>query len=200
MQRYLLFILGMHRSGTSALTGALAKSGATAGAHLMPPTADNPEGYWECAPVVRLNDELLKRMGSRWDSVVPLSGDWLSQPAVESLRSEAAEIVAAEFGDARFAVLKDPRLCRLLPFWRDVFVAAGFAPSAVLMVRNPMEVAASLARRDQFAPEKSLALWFEHLVDAERNSRELPRATVAYDALLADAAGTLARVGDDAVF
>ena len=59
MQRYLLFVLGMHRSGTSALTGALAKSGATPGAHLMPPTTDNPEGYWECAPVARLNDELL---------------------------------------------------------------------------------------------------------------------------------------------
>ncbi len=200
MARHFLFVLGMHRSGTSALTGALAKSGAAPGAHLMPPTNDNPEGYWECAPVVRLNDELLKRMGSRWDSVLALSGDWLSQPSVESLRREAADIVAAEFGDARFAVLKDPRLCRLLPFWRDIVVTAGYAPSAMLMVRRPMEVAASLARRDQFAPEKSLALWFEHLVDAERNSRDVPRATIAYDALLADAADTLARVCDDAAF
>jgi len=200
MARHFLFVLGMHRSGTSALTGALAKSGAAPGAHLMPPTNDNPEGYWECAPVVRLNDDLLKRMGSRWDSVLALSGDWLSQPSVESLRREAADIVAAEFGDARFAVLKDPRLCRLLPFWRDIVVTAGYAPSAVLMVRRPMEVAASLARRDQFAPEKSLALWFEHLVDAERNSRDVPRATIAYDALLADAADTLARVCDDAAF
>ena len=40
----------------------------------------------------------------------------------------------------------------------------------------------------------------EHLVDAERNSRGLPRATIAYDALLADAADTLARVCDDAAF
>src|SRR5215470_10184663 len=99
MQRHLVVILGMHRSGTSALTGALAKSGATPGAHLMPPTTDNPEGYWECAPVVRLNDELLKRMGSRWDSVVPLAGDAFAQPAIEAVRSDAAEIVAAEFGD-----------------------------------------------------------------------------------------------------
>src|SRR5215471_2250594 len=99
MQRYLLVILGMHRSGTSALTGALAKSGAAPGAHLMPPTNDNPEGYWECLPVVRLNDEILKRLGSRWDSVVALPGDWLAQAGVESLRQEAADIVAAEFGD-----------------------------------------------------------------------------------------------------
>ncbi len=200
MQRYLLVVLGMHRSGTSALSGALAKSGAVPGAHLMPPTADNPEGYWECAPVVRLNDELLKRLGARWDSVVALPADWTSLPSVEALRADAVDIVAAEFGDARFAVLKDPRLCRLLPFWRDVLGEAGFTLSAALLVRRPMEVAASLARRDQFAPEKSLALWFEHLVDAERNSRGLPRATLAYDALLADAPAALARVCDDAAF
>ena len=200
MQRHLLLVLGMHRSGTSALCGALAKSGAVPGVHLMPPTADNPEGYWECAPVVGMNDELLKRLGARWDSVVALPADWTSLPSVEALRADAADIIAAEFGETRFAVLKDPRLCRLLPFWRDVLGEAGFTLSAALLVRRPMEVAASLARRDQFAPEKSLALWFDHLVDAERNSRGLPRATLAYDALLADAAAALARVCDDAAF
>lgn len=200
MQRHLLVVLGMHRSGTSALTGALAKSGAVAGTHLMPPTADNPEGYWESAPVVRLNDELLKRMGARWDSVVALPGDWTSLPAVEALRADAAAVVAAEFGDARFAVLKDPRLCRVLPFWRQVLVEAGFTLGAALVVRRPMEVAASLARRDQFAPEKSLALWLEHLVEAERNSRAMPRATIAYDALLEDASAALQRVCDDAEY
>ena len=200
MQRYLLVVLGMHRSGTSALTGALVKSGAFPGTKVMPATADNPEGYWECAPVVHLNDELLKRMGSRWDSVAPLPAGWMAQPGVEALRAEAARIVAAQFGDSKWAVLKDPRLCRVLPFWRDAFAAAGFTLGCALMVRRPMEVAASLARRDQFAPEKSLALWYAHLIDAERDSRGMPRATISYDALLADAPGTLARVCEDAEF
>ena len=200
MHRHLLIVLGMHRSGTSALTGAIAKSGALPGIQLMPATADNPEGYWECAPVVRLNDLILQRLGARWDSVAPLPAGWMAIPAIEALRAEAAQIVATQFGDAKFAVLKDPRLCRLLTFWRDAFAAAGFTPSCVLMVRRPMEVAASLARRDQFAPEKSLALWYAHLVDAERDSRGLPRSTITYDALLADAAGILARVCDEAAF
>ena len=200
MQRHLLFVLGMHRSGTSALTGAFAKSGAFPGTHLMPATADNAEGYWECAPVVRLNDQLLLRLGARWDSVAPLPAGWMSLPPIEGVREHAARIVASEFGDSKFAVLKDPRLCRLLPFWRSVFDTAGFTSSCVLTVRRPMEVAASLARRDQFAPEKSLALWYAHLVDAERDSRGMPRAMVPYDALLADVPGTLARVCDDASF
>ena len=196
----MLIVLGMHRSGTSALTGALAKSGAFPGTELMPATADNPEGYWECAPVVRLNDELLTRLGSRWDSVAPLPADWTALPAAESLREQATHIVTRQFGDSKFAVLKDPRLCRLLPFWRAACTAAGFTLSCALMFRKPMEVAASLARRDQFAPEKSLALWYAHLVDAERDSRGLPRAAIDYDALLADAAGSLARVCEDASF
>ena len=200
MQRHLLVVLGMHRSGTSALTGALAKSGAFPGTQLMPATADNPEGYWECAPVVRLNDQVLQRLGARWDSVAPLPAGWMAIPAIEALRAEADRIVAAQFGDAKFAVLKDPRLCRLLPFWRDTFAAAGFTLSCALMIRRPMEVAASLARRDQFAPEKSLALWYTHLVTAERDSRGLPRSTIAYDALLADSAGVIARVCDEAAF
>jgi len=176
----------MHRSGTSALTGALAKSGAFPGTQLMPATADNPEGYWECAPVVHLNEELLKRLGARWDSVAPLPAGWTALPGIEALRADARKIIDAEFGDSKYAVLKDPRLCRLLPFWRHVLGEAGFNLSCVLVVRRPMEVAASLARRDQFGPEKSLAMWYAHLVDAERDSRGLPRALIAYDALLAD--------------
>ena len=200
MQRHLLLVLGMHRSGTSALTGALAKLGAYPGSQLMPATNDNAEGYWECAPVVRLNDELLKRLGARWDSVAPLPAGWLALPGVEELRAEAANVIATQLGDSRFAVLKDPRLCRVLPFWRDLLVAAGFTPCCALMVRRPMEVAASLARRDQFAPEKSLALWYAHLVDSERDSRGLPRALIAYDALLEDPAAALNRVCEDALF
>lgn len=200
MQRHLLLVLGMHRSGTSALTGALAKSGAFPGTQLMPATADNAEGYWECAPIVHLNDQLLLRLGARWDSVAPLPAGWMSLPLIDAMREYAARTVTSEFGDSKFAVVKDPRICRLLPFWRTVFDAAGFTLSCVLMVRRPMEVAASLARRDQFAPEKSLAMWYSHLVDAERDSRGMPRAMISYDALLADVPGTLTRVCEDASF
>jgi hypothetical protein len=200
MRRNALFVLGMHRSGTSALTGALARSGAHAGTKLMPATADNPEGYWEDVPLVGFNDALLKSLGTRWDSVAPMPEGWWKLTAAVAAREAATSLIAAEWGDARFAVVKDPRMCRLLRLWREAFQDAGFAVSCVLMTRRPMDVAASLARRDQFAPEKSLALWLSHLVEAERDSRGLPRAFVTYEALLADAAGTLERVRSDAAF
>ena len=117
MQRHLLVVLGMHRSGTSALTGALAKSGAFPGTQLMPPTADNPEGYWECAPVVRLNDQRPEAAGrALGQRRAPCPAGWLAMPGIEALRARGRRGSSPpQFGDAKFAVLKDPRLCRLLP-------------------------------------------------------------------------------------
>jgi hypothetical protein len=200
MQRYVILVLSVPRGGGSALAGALAKAGAHPGTNLVASAADAPSGNWECAPLVRLNDRLLLELSARWDSMAPLSGGWPTLPAIQALRPEASRAIAAELGGAKLAVLKDPRLCRLLPFWRDALAEAGYTVSCVLMLRRPMEVAASLSRRNQFAPEKSLTLWLTHIADAERDSRELPRATLTYDALLADPQAALARVCDDAAF
>ncbi len=200
MQRYLILVLSVPRGGGSALAGALAKAGAHPGTHLIPPTPDAPYGNWECAPLVRLNDRLLLELGARWDSMAPLPTGWPTLPAVQALRPEATDAIAGELGGAKLAVLKDPRLCRLLPFWRDLLTEAGYAVSCALMLRRPMEVAASLSRRNQFSPEKSLALWLAHITEAERNSRGLPRAALSYDALLANTTDALTRVCDDAAF
>jgi len=43
---------------------------------------------------------------------------------------------------------KDPRLCLTLPFWLEVLDAR---PAMVVCLRNPLEIAASLAERNGFA-------------------------------------------------
>jgi hypothetical protein len=132
--------------------------------------------------------------------LVPPPHAWQGSPALEALRADAVRIVASEFADSRVSVLKDPRMCRLLPFWRDVLEDAGFTLGAALMVRQPMEVVASLARRDKFAPEKSLVLWLSHVAEAEAGSRGLPRGLVTYDGLLENPDAALTRICDDAGF
>ena len=54
----MICVLGMHRSGTSALTGVVEQLGAFLGppAHLMAPRADNPAGFFEHQPLTDLND------------------------------------------------------------------------------------------------------------------------------------------------
>ena len=75
-------------------------------------------------------------------------------------------------------------MCRLLPLWKDMFVELGIAPGYLLSVRDPLEVAESLRRRDGLPANRAALLYAAHLLDAERETRGLPRVVVKYDSLL----------------
>ena len=51
-----ILVVGMHRSGTSALTRVLNLLGAELGEGLMAPAPGNPGGFWEKREVADLND------------------------------------------------------------------------------------------------------------------------------------------------
>lgn len=195
MSRHAILVLGMHRSGTSALTGMLGAMGAALPADPFPATADNPSGYWESRGITRLNNRLLESAGTRWNDDAAIPADWFSDPAREGDRDEARRLLEAAFPRAPLFVLKDPRLCRLLPFWRRVLSAAGVGQSAVLVLRDPLEVARSLAARSrvpEFRPaavaatSRTLLLWLRYVLDAERHSRDMPRVAIDYSCLVSD--------------
>lgn len=168
-----LIVLGMHRSGTSSVAGALALAGASAPRRLMPPAADNPKGFWESSAVAAFNDRLLKTDGSDWR-------DWRlfnHQPLLDDphARAEAVRLLAEEFDGAEVLVLKDPRICRLFPFWRRALSDAGYEIVVISPVRPPSEVAASLVSRNGMSRDHALRLWLRHVLEAERHSRDLPR-------------------------
>ncbi len=169
----------MHRSGTSAFAGAIARLGAAGPATPMPPLPENPRGFGESQVVATLNGGLLAEAGSAWD-------DWRRldvAPAPEPT-SRIVAVLRAEFADAPAFVLKDPRLCRLLPMWLPAIAEVGAAPIAVLAFRRPAEVAASLAARNGQTPVRALLLWLRHVLDAERASRAMPRIGLSYERLL----------------
>ncbi len=186
-RRVAVLVLGMHRSGTSALTRVINLLGADLPSNLMPPAENNNEaGFWESLDVFRLNDEILDSAGSTWDDWRYLNPDWTRSPAKDVFMARALEILKHDFGRSSLFVLKDPRICRLLPFWLEVLEAFNSEPRCVLPVRSPLEVAASLKSRDNFSPALSHALWLRHVLDAEYASRGLRRAFVKYDELVND--------------
>ena len=199
MTRSALFVLGMHAGGASALAGALARAGAATGATATP-TVDEGMGATSCAPLVTLSETALSALGVSWDSLAAPPERWPDSPAIRALAPAAQELVAREFGAGTSAVIAEPRVCRLFPLWRAAFEACGFSVSAILLVRRPHEVAAALAKRLQFAPEKSLALWLSHLGDAERGTRGVRRTLITHDALADDPTATLTRIAGDAAF
>lgn len=181
MQQQYIFILGMHRSGTSAVAKFVELLGAQLGQHLMPPTVDNPKGYFENQRVVDLNSEILDRLGFCWDSTLELPQNWWGQPEIQALKENARHLLQQEFGNVPVSAIKDPRLCRLLPFWLKLCAEEGYAVKVIIVLRPPMEIAGSLKARDDFPEEKSLLLWAEHFLEAEYYTRSLPRVFVTYD-------------------
>src|SRR5579864_81175 len=162
-----LVVLGMHRSGTSALTGMLHHLGVALGERLMPATIDNPRGYWEHTDIVAAHDRLLSALGSAWDDIRPLPGGFEhGEPAADG-RRELAAIVRRDFAEAPLWALKDPRLCRLMPLWSMLFDEERISPRYILALRHPLDVAASLDARDGISTPRALLLWLGHLLDAE---------------------------------
>lgn len=185
----------MHRSGTSAMTGMLGAMGAALPGDSMPATADNPTGYEESRGLARFNNRLLESAGTRWNDDAAIPPAWFEDPARDRDQDEAQRLLDDAYAEETLFALKDPRLCRLLPFWSQVLSSAGSGHSAVLVLRDPLEVARSLAARKdvpQFRPaaiactSRALLLWLRYVLDSERHSRDLPRGAVDFAHLVSD--------------
>lgn len=193
-----LIVLGMHRSGTSALTGVLAMAGADPGPSLIPGVADvNPKGFWEHEEIVAIHERLLTALGSSWDDCRPLPGNWWERSDMADFRRELVAVVQRDFSGSPLWVMKDPRQCRLLPLWLDIFREIDVAPHFVLCLRPPQEVADSLKARDGIPEEMAGLAWLMHLIESERWTRNTPRVTVTYAQLLADWREVVKRIAQD---
>ena len=185
-KRVALFVLGMHRSGTSALSGLLSLLGAAAPRTLMAPTKDNPRGYFESTEIMKANDRILSSAGSRWNDWGPFNPDWFDSGVAAQFREQLPALVEREFGDAPLLLIKDPRICRFFPFWQESLAALDIDSRVVIPLRHPLEVARSLEARDKFGRNRSLLLWLRHKLDAEAASRGTPRTFVRYESVIDD--------------
>ncbi len=190
-----VLVLGMHRSGTSALARSLNLAGVELGDDLLPAAADNEQGFWEHRQIQFIHDRIYEALGRDWTHVSPLPPAWWDRAEIWPHRQILREELRQDFGQFPLWGVKDPRLCAMLPLWLPLLADLGVTPRCVLIVRNPGEVARSLAARDGMPPSRALLLWVRSVVDAERHSRGLPRAVVSFDQLLTEGPGLVDRVG-----
>ena len=181
-----ILVLGMHRSGTSAITRVLNLLGVELGSDLMPAGPDNPAGFWEHHGVVQAHDQLLAALGRSWDDPRAMPEGWLASDAASHARRVLKDILRGEFAGVPLWAVKDPRLCRVLPLWRALLPELGVEPRMLLVSRNPHEIAGSLQRRDGMPKPISELLWARYLLDAVSGSEGCRRALVQYDVLLGD--------------
>ncbi len=184
--RTAVVVLGMHRSGTSALARLVNFLGAALPRHLVPADQSNPRGHWESKPLIALHDELLAALDSSWDDWRSPGARWKESDAASRFSGRIRLAIDEEYGNAPLFVVKDPRLCRTLPYWMSILEKSGIRTAPLIIVRNPLEVAESLRVRNDISFEKAMLLWLRHTLDAEHETRHLQRNIVTFDALLED--------------
>ena len=182
-----LVVLGMHRSGTSAVAGALVARGADAGDALLPSTSDNANGYFEDARLVAASDALLASAGLAWDEPGPVPRP-LEAPAAQATMRE---VFGALRRRSTTVVVKDPRACRLVPEWSQAMAEAGLQPVYLIVLRDPREVAGSLQARDGMSVYRAEQLWLEHLLEVEHATRGSSRIFIDFADLVREPDATL---------
>jgi hypothetical protein len=177
-----VFVLGMHRSGTSAITRVVNLLGVPLAAEheLRPADDENPVGFWESTALSGANERLLNLFGGAWIAPPSLEPGWHEDARLGGLRREARPLLARVHGTREWA-WKDPRNCLTLPFWLAV---ADVTPAALFVYRHPLEVADSLATRDGLPAAVSFALWERYNRAALASAAGLPTFVVSYDRLV----------------
>ncbi len=193
-RRQAIIVLGMHRSGTSALAGTLGLLGMRLPSRLMPPTIDNPKGYFESVQIYEIHERLLAAAGTNWFGIESLPADWFHSAEASAFVDELVAAVRQDYGDAATFVVKDPRMCRLMPLWRQVLDKVSAQARFAIPLRNPLEVARSLEKRDGLPLAHGCLLWLCHVLDAERETRGSRRVFFHYHDLLSDPARMAARI------
>jgi hypothetical protein len=197
MRSRAVVVLGVGRSGTSAITRGLGALGVELGDKLRGATVlKNPTGFYEDTDLLRINKRLKRILDVRGESVRLLEPDWWKQPAVEQLQADAIAIVRQRFGSSPLWGYKYARTLRFMPFWTAVFAAAEIDTRYLMAIRNPLSVARSRARLDPWrgTQEQSDLEWLVNVVPYFRQVRERPFVVTDFDLFMADPATQLQRV------
>ena len=169
----LLWVFGMHRSGTSLLMHCLEALGAMLPPNLLLAAVDNPDGFQESIELVSLNDALLNLFNSSWDGAWPLEFSPEQRP-IGPLAQECKRTITQWLegidDENRYLALKDPRICRTFQLWRQA-LPKSWCNYGIAIVRHPFAVVQSIGYRDDMPAAKALLLWLRHNLEICRHGR-----------------------------
>ena len=186
-----LVVLGMHRSGTSAIAGALRLCGAWVGeeSELTGANVENPKGFWERRDIRQICDRLLHSAGADWWKLASFELDAIPHAILTEERRRFQKIVS-KLNEHKTWIIKEPRLCLLLPALCDYVEN----PVCIHIFRNPLEVARSLKKRSGFSISAGLALWEAYNVHALNSCRQLPHILISHSSLMIHPVETINRL------
>jgi hypothetical protein len=192
-----LLLLGMHRSGTSATARVVNLLGADLGDNLVTPGSDNPDGFWEHAEAVRINDALLEGLGRTWYDMREMPQGWQEAEAAQVALGQIQTLIRRDFQPDVLWAVKDPRMCLTAPVWIKALQGLDYEVDCLFVVRDPGEVVDSLHVRNDWVREPLFLMWVQYLMEAEAATRHARRSLITYDQLLSDWRTTMRRVAGE---
>lgn len=155
----------------------------------------NRLGRWEPRAALRLNDIILRHRGSTWyDPSLRLQEEGAFDSDDEAACTAKIETFFKTLPAAPLVVIKDLHITVLSDMWFEAARLAGFDVAAVVTVRHPQEVIASLEAFTRTPPELASALWLKYNLLAERNTRGVPRVFVENTNLLSNWRQEISRI------
>ena len=166
LDRHIVLVVGMHRSGTSYVARQLARNGfSVPGTPLGASLTSNPDGHFEPLEILAWHNAVLDSHSASWLSLAPLElRD--EDERVAGLHRLLLDMAEAENeAPERGWVVKDPRICRLLPLWNALGERLARRFPRLFVLRDPEAVAASLQRRNGLDLAIGRALWARYTLD-----------------------------------
>jgi hypothetical protein len=213
-----VIVLGMHRSGTSMLTGLLHQGmGYDLGTAPMygPVRGENFKGFFERIDIVTQNDVFLQRQGASWHSGIEeyksVNGNGAPHQAaltnkgqigLEFMNRSPTDMETADTNNNPW-IQKDPRMSITLRDWVPFFNQAPLPPAILFTYRHPLEVAYSLVRREHNRDGKpytlvdGLQLWYIYNRRAIENSSDLCVVRTSSARVLASPQTEVQRISDE---
>ena len=184
LSRNLTFVLGMHRSGTSALTGMLAHAGFSAPKELMPANSHNPKGYWESTGIMKANDILLESFSSLWSTTAKLPVNWAYTEQARLWRESLLNCFKEDFTNCDNPIIKDPRFCILIEGLKPWLESDLIHPKFIIVIRDPCEVVQSLKKVQNISISRGFLLWISYNLKAIAETHGYIKRIVDYHLLL----------------
>ncbi|MBF89938.1 MAG: hypothetical protein CMG75_09880 [Candidatus Marinimicrobia bacterium] len=184
----IVIVVGMHRSGTSAVAGILHLHGISMGSEkTFRPKAlpQNPKGFYENYDFRRLSDKILNRSGYKVKSfnvIIP------EKIVADKYNAKMRRLIERQELELNHWGWKDPRICLTLNCWLELLDSMGllYKTKIVYTYRRADSVSNSLIRRNSLTYKQAINLWCKYNQIALKviNTWELETFCFSYESLL----------------
>lgn len=184
LKKTAFLVLGAQRSGTSVTSHLLSELGVNFGDRNHFIQFDHNPIFFELDWINAYNNQIIQALGHQYiDFFLPLEADFAAFDATELTAK-----IEAEWHQAPWIGIKDPRISLTFPIWEKALLAQGYDLKIILAFRHPESFLASNQKLfhnwEGWTKERHLNFWLQLNLAAVYFARHYPIYFLNYDRLI----------------